>query len=113
MEVCKNATIITSSSAGLKGLMAHYGEYKYKAVKANEVLNLGKRTLHFVPTPMLHWPDNMVTYCPEEKILFSNDAFGQHYASRGRFDDEEPLSVIMEEAKKYYANIVMLYTRCI
>lgn len=111
MAVCKNATIITSSPSGLKGLTAHYGEYKYKAVKANETLSLGKRTLQFVPTPMLHWPDNMVTYCQEEKILFSNDAFGQHYASSGRFDDEEPLEVIMEEAKKYYGNIIMPYSK--
>lgn len=109
MEVCKNATIITSSPSGLKGLTAHYGEYNYQSVKANETLSLGKRTLKFVPTPMLHWPDNMVTYCPEEKILFSNDAFGQHYASSRRFDDEEPLEIILEEAKNYYGNIIMPY----
>ena len=58
---------------------------------------------------MLHWPDSMVTYCPEEKILFSNDAFGQHLASVNRFDDENDLPLIMYEAKKYYANILMLY----
>ncbi|OOM11924.1 FprA family A-type flavoprotein [Clostridium saccharobutylicum] len=109
MEVCKNAAIITSSPSGLKGLTAHYGQYNYKSVKANETLSLGKRTLKFVPTPMLHWPDNMVTYCPEEKILFSNDAFGQHYASSRRFDDEEPLEIILEEAKNYYGNIIMPY----
>lgn len=109
MEVCKNATIITSAPSGLKGLKAHYGEFNYKAVKANETLSIGKRTLTFVPTPMLHWPDNMVTYCKEEKILFSNDAFGQHYATSERFDDEVPLSIALEEAKKYYANIIMLY----
>ena len=66
-------------------------------------------TLSFVPTPILHWPYNMVTYCKEEKLLFSNDAFGQHYASSERFDDECPLSVVIDEAKKYYANIIMLY----
>lgn len=109
MEVCKNAAIITSSPSGLKGLTAHYGQYNYKSVKANETLSLGKRTLKFVPTPMLHWPDNMVTYCPEEKILFSNDAFGQHYASSRRFDDEEQLEIILEEAKNYYGNIIMPY----
>lgn len=111
MKYCKNATVVTSSPAGMKGLMAHYGEHKYKAVGANEVLNLGSRNLVFVPTPMVHWPDNMVTYCPEEKILFSNDAFGQHYASSGRFDDEEDLNIILEEARKYYANIVMPYSK--
>lgn len=110
MEVCKNAVIVTSAPSGLKGLTAHYGNsYSYQAVKAGESISLGKRTLSFVPTPMLHWPDNMVTYCPEEKLLFSNDAFGQHYSSSQRFDDECPLSVVMDEAKKYYANIIMLY----
>lgn len=111
MKECKNATIVTSSPAGVKGLMAHYGEYNYMPVKANDTICLGSRTLAFVPTPMVHWPDNMVTYCPEEKILFSNDAFGQHYASSGRFDDEEDLEIVMQEAKKYYANIVMPYSK--
>lgn len=110
MEICKNATIITSAPSGLKGLTAHYGDsYSYEAVKAGGSISLGKRSLSFVPTPMLHWPDNMVTYCPEENLLFSNDAFGQHYACSQLFDDECPLSIVMEEAKKYYANIIMLY----
>jgi len=56
---------------------------------------------------MLHWPDSMVTYIPEEKLLLSNDAFGQHLASSKRFDDEVDPAVIMQEASKYYANIVM------
>jgi flavorubredoxin len=60
---------------------------------------------------MVHWPESMATYIPEEKILFSMDAFGQHYASSHRFDDEEPLDVVMAEAKTYFANIVMLYGR--
>jgi flavorubredoxin len=81
-----------------------------QAVKTGDTLNIGKRTLHFVQTPMVHWPDNMVTYSPEDKILFSNDAFGQHLASSERFDDEYPLNIIMEEAKKYYANIVLPYS---
>ncbi len=102
-----NAKVITSAPQGLKGLTAHYGELPYQPVKAGDTLSLGKRTLRFVPTPMVHWPDNMVTYCPEEEILFSNDAFGQHYASSGRFDDQEPLAAVMEQAGKYYANIVM------
>lgn len=106
-KAAPNAKIITSSPAGIKGLTAHYGELNYQEVKAGDTLSLGKRTLTFVATPMLHWPDNMVTYCPEEKILFSNDAFGQHFASSKRFDVEVDLSVVMEEALKYYANILM------
>lgn len=110
MKVCKNATIVTSAPSGLKGLQAHYGtDYKYLAVKAGETVSLGERSLTFVATPMLHWPDNMVTYCPEEKILFSNDAFGQHFASSKHFDVDVNLEEVFQEAKKYYANILMLY----
>lgn len=109
-QAAPNATIITSAPNGLKGLTAHYGELRYKAVKTGESLSIGKRTLTFVATPMVHWPDNMVTYCPEEKILFSNDAFGQHYASNKHFDDEVPLHEVMGQAQKYYANIVLPYS---
>ncbi|SET23031.1 FprA family A-type flavoprotein [[Clostridium] polysaccharolyticum] len=110
MEVAKNAVIVTSAPSGLKGLQAHYGsDYNYMAVKAGETLSIGKRSLAFVATPMLHWPDNMVTYCPEEKILFSNDAFGQHFASSKHFDVDVNLEEVYQEAKKYYANILMLY----
>jgi flavorubredoxin len=60
---------------------------------------------------MVHWPESMFTYVPEEKLLFSMDAFGQHYACSQRFDDQVPLGEVMEEAKTYYANIVMPYGR--
>ena len=110
MKVAKNAKIVTSAPSGLKGLQAHYGcEYDYVPVKAGDSLSLGKRSLTFVATPMLHWPDNMVTYCPEEKLLFSNDAFGQHFSPSKIFDDEVNMDEVMAEAKKYYANILMLY----
>ncbi len=102
-----NAEIITTNPNGLKGLTNRYGKLKYRAVKAGDELSIGKRTLKFIPTPMLHWPDSMVTYCPEDKILFSNDAFGEHLATSMRFDDENNLETILREAKKYYANILM------
>ena len=57
-----DAEIITSAPNGLKGLTARYGQLNYKAVKAGDSISIGKRTLSFVPTPMLHWPDSMVTY---------------------------------------------------
>ena len=104
---CMPKAQVITSAQGVKGLTAHYGDRGYRAVKAGDSLSLGKRTLHFVPTPMLHWPDNMLTYCPEERVLFSNDAFGQHIACGERFDDEAPLDAVMQEAAKYYANIVM------
>lgn len=110
MEAAPNATIITSPN-GEKGLKAHFkGDYNYKVVKTGDTLSIGKRSLHFLLTPMVHWPDNMVSYMPEEKILFSNDAFGQHIASTERFDDEYQLDIMLEEARKYYANIVLPYS---
>ena len=109
LQHCPNAKVFTSLPNGQKGLTARYGDLPYEGVKTGTALSLGKRTLQFVATPMLHWPDSMVTYCPEENILFSNDAFGQHLAANQRFDDENDLALLMQEAKKYYANILMLY----
>ncbi len=83
--------------------------WKFRVIANGDSLSLGDRTLSFLDTPMAHWPESMFTYVPEEKLLFSMDGFGQHYASSGRFDDQEPLDVVMHEAKKYYANILMPY----
>lgn len=111
MEIAKNATLITSTK-GMPGLRAHYHkDWNFKVVKSGESIKIGKRTLTFVHVPMAHWPDSMVTYLPEDKILFSNDALGQHLASTERFDDEYSMGIIMHEAKKYYANILMLYDK--
>jgi len=111
MEVAKNAQIIASPK-GVKGLKSHYGDFwNYKAVNTGDSINTGELNMSFILTPMVHWPDNMITYVPEEKLLFSNDGLGQHLASSERFDDEFPLDIIMEEAKKYYANIVLPYSR--
>ena len=110
LKSAPKATVITSPN-GEKGLKSHFsGDYSYKVVKSGDSVSLGKRSLHFVLTPMVHWPDNMVSYMPEEKILFSNDAFGQHIAASERFDSEYPLDIILEEARKYYANIVLPYS---
>ena len=80
-------------------------------VKEGDTLSLGHHELHFVMAPMVHWPDSMVTYDEYDQILFSNDAFGQHYASSKHFDDEVGLPEVLAQAKKYYANIVMPYSR--
>ncbi len=108
-EVAPNCKIYSSAPAGVKGLTAHYGDLGYIGVKSGDTLCIGKRTLTFVQTPMVHWPDNMVTYDAEDKILFSNDAFGQHYATSARFDDENDMAQVMHQARKYYANIVQPY----
>ncbi|ERP31717.1 FprA family A-type flavoprotein [Chitinivibrio alkaliphilus] len=111
MEYCPNATIYAPKK-GVAGLREHYqGTYSYVEVKEGDHLCIGSRNIHFIPTPMVHWPDNMVSYIPEDKILFSNDSLGQHIATAERFDDEVPSDIVMEEAAKYYANIVMPYSR--
>jgi flavorubredoxin len=89
-------------------LKEHYGdEIPLKLVKTGDVLELGRKTLTFVEVPMVHWPDSMVTYVKEDKVLLPNDAFGQHIASSERFDDELGWETIRPELTKYYANIVM------
>ncbi len=109
-DVAKNVTVLTSPK-GKEGLTAHFKQaMDFQVVKTGDSVSLGKRTLAFVQTPMVHWPDNMVTYVPEEKLLFSNDAFGQHLASSERFDDQYPINIIIEEAQKYYANIVLPFS---
>jgi len=109
MALAPKAKVFTSVN-GEKGLKAHYkGNWDFNIMKSRETLSLGKRSLTFIHTPMVHWPDNMISYLPEDKILFSNDAFGQHIATSERFDDQIPLDIILEEAAKYYANIVFPY----
>jgi len=109
MEVAPQARIVTSAR-GKSGLERHYKkDWEYLIVKSGDELSLGSRTFKFVQTPMVHWPDSMVSYIPEEKLLLPNDAFGQHIASAERFDDELGWDIVHEEAAKYYANIVLPY----
>ena len=108
-EAVPGAEILCSPRA-VEALRLHYGNaVETKAVKTGESLDLGGKTLTFVEIPMVHWPDSMVTYIREDRVLLPNDAFGQHIASSERFDDELPLPVLLDEARKYYANIVMPY----
>jgi len=94
---------------GHKNLSAHFPQkWNYHPVENGGELKIGKKTLTFLETRMLHWPDSMFTYINEDKLLFSSDAFGQHYASLKRFDDEIG-DDIMPHAKKYFANILLLY----
>jgi len=81
-----------------------------KVVKTGDTISIGKRTLKFFEAQMLHWPDTMFTYCPEEKVLFSADAFGQHFASPERFEDQVDQKGLWYEAEKYFANILTLYS---
>lgn len=107
LKVAENAELI-ASDLGCKGLKSYYGDdLKCTSIKEKPSVRLGKHTLSFLPIPMVHWPDSMVTYVPEEKLLLSNDAFGQHLATSKRFDDEVDQAILVQEASTYYANIVM------
>ncbi len=105
-----NATLVCNAKC-LAALSKHFDTtgWKTKIVAPGDVLSLGKRTLEFINTPMAHWPESMFTYVRQEKILFSMDAFGQHCATTERFDDENCLGTVLEEARTYYANILMPY----
>ena len=98
------------SKMGHKNLAKHFPqEWNYQPVENGGELSLGKRTLTFLETRMLHWPDSMFTYVKEDRLLFSSDAFGQHYAGLERFDDQMG-DAIMPHARKYFANILLLYS---
>ncbi|MFA5004870.1 MAG: flavodoxin domain-containing protein [Candidatus Omnitrophota bacterium] len=106
MQYCPKARILGTAKCK-EGLYRHYyADWDFQTVKTNDTLKLGKRTLNFIEAPMIHWPDSMFTYCPEDALLMPNDAFGQHFASNLKFDDEVDQCALMEEAEKYYANIL-------
>jgi len=111
MDIVKPEKLICSPM-GQKAIIDHFHreDWPFEVVKSGSDLKLGKRTLQFLETRMLHWPDSMFTYLPGDNILFSSDAFGQHYASSERFDDEVDLAEIMRESAKYYANILYLFS---
>ncbi|WP_407354932.1 FprA family A-type flavoprotein [Methanolobus sp. WCC5] len=109
MDIAPNAKLFASSK-GKAGLLEYYKEegfdkWDLQVVETGTELKIGKRTLMFIEATMLHWPDSMQTYLKEDRILFSNDAFGQHIATSKRFDDE--VEDVMEDAGIYYANILL------
>ncbi|MCW7753173.1 flavodoxin domain-containing protein [Desulfobotulus sp. H1] len=103
------------SKMGAKNLARHFHQkWNLKEVGSGEELAIGSgRTLMFLETRMLHWPDSMFTYLKEEGILFSSDAFGQHYAGSEVFDDQMDISELLFHAKKYYANILLPFSSLI
>jgi len=84
-----------------------------KPVKDGEKISLGNMYLLFMETRMLHWPDSMFSYLPEEEILFSQDAFGMHLATQERFADEVDPAILNYEAATYYANILLPYSNLV
>ncbi len=110
MHVIGSEKPVYCSKMGVQNLTRHFhGGINLKPVNEGEELKLGRRTLTFLETRMLHWPDSMFTYLKEDQVLFSSDAFGQHYAGMERFDDQIG-EAIMPHAKKYFANILLLYS---
>ena len=99
---------VFASKMGRKALAGHFRlDEPITAVGDGEALDLGGRKLSFLETRMCHWPDSMVSYLPDEALLFSQDAFGMHLASGERFADQLEGPVLEHEAGRYYANILL------
>ncbi|MCU0849000.1 MAG: anaerobic nitric oxide reductase flavorubredoxin [Spirochaetes bacterium] len=95
------------TSNGIKSLKGHYHrDWNFVPVKTGDRLSLGSKELVFIEAPMLHWPDSMFCYLSGDNVLFSNDAFGQHYASEYMYNDLVDRDELFTECIKYYANIL-------
>lgn len=114
MNIYPQATVVCTAKAR-EGLVRYFDTdgWTWKIVKTGDSLELGHHTLRFIETPMMHWPDNMITYIPQKQLLLSNDAFGQHLAWSHPFDDQNPMEDIMAEAQKYYANILTPFSKIV
>lgn len=112
MERIPNTPIYCTANA-VKSLTGqyHHPEWDFRVVKTGDSVDIGNgKKLIFVEMRMLHWPDSMATYMTGDNILFSNDAFGQHYAVEELFNDKADPCELWEEAMKYYANILTPYS---
>lgn len=103
---------IFCSPMGKEFIEAHFHpkDWPLEVVKSGDEISLGKNKVQFLEARMLHWPDSMFSYLPQLKLLISNDAFGQNIASNLIFDDQHELKAILEEAKHYYANIILPFS---
>jgi len=111
MRFAKDATVVLSKR-GLESIEGHYHKkWNFKTVGTKDKINLGKNDLVFIEAPMLHWPDSMFTYLTGHNILMPNDAFGQHYATAFRFNDQVNECELYQEALKYYANILTPFSK--
>ena len=106
---------IFCSPMGKKALIDHFHreDWPYEVVKSGDTISLGKKTVTFLETKMLHWPDSMFSYIKEDGLLISSDAFGQHWATTERFDDEVEECELMAHSKKYYGNILLLLSKLV
>lgn len=114
VEVVRPQKVICSTK-GKDNLLLHFHrqDWPYHVVKTGDEISIGKRTIRFIETRMLHWPDSMFSYLVEDRVLISQDGFGQHYATAQRFDDEVDQVELMRQAAKYYANILLPYSQLV
>ncbi len=106
LELFPQAVIVTNEKCrNMLMDLLHLPAEKFKVVQDEETLSLGNRTLQFLMTPWVHWPETMSTYLQEDQILFSCDFFGSHYATSELFVQDE--AKVYESAKRYYAEIMM------
>jgi len=113
MELAKNATLVCTKKGQESITTQYHSDWETQIVSSGDQISLGNKTLTFLEAPMLHWPDSMFTYVPELELLMPNDAFGQHIASNGRFDDQVDECKLMEEARGYYANILTPFSNLV
>ncbi|GBE58045.1 nitric oxide reductase [bacterium BMS3Abin01] len=118
VDLAPDATIYITERGKLGlGRFFNISGWDIRTVKTGDELHTGKYTLRFLETPMLHWPDSMMTYIPQARLLISQDAFGQHLATTARFDDEfiECAShpELEDAVVDYYANILMPFGKLI
>jgi len=102
-------TPIYCTNAAIDSIVGHHHhpEWNFKTIKTGDSLDIGNgKQLIFVEAPMLHWPDSMMTYITGDAVLFSNDAFGQHYCDERLFNDEVDQTELMDQCLRYYANIL-------
>ncbi len=113
MRHCPQASLVVSKR-GRESVEGHYHlPWNWRPVQTGERISIGASELVFIEAPMLHWPDSMFTYLTGRNLLMPNDAFGQHYASDYRFNDEVDQEELWEEALKYYANILTPFSRLV
>ena len=100
---------IYCTANAVKSIEGQYGKHgwNFHVVKTGDTLDIGNgKQLVFVEMRMLHWPDSMATWMTGDNILFSNDAFGQHYAVEELFNDKADQCLLWKEGMKYFANIL-------
>jgi flavorubredoxin len=107
-------TPIYCTKKGAEMIKKHFHQdWNFKIVKTGDTVDIGEYKLVFIEAPMLHWPDTMFTYVQGPGVLLSNDAFGQHYATPLFYNDQVDQCELMQEAIKYYANILTPFSKLV